>query len=247
MSNNKVPKKVKPVRAGVKNPRQTSSTVTYLLAGLAIVVVIVVIVVGIVANKKDGKTGAVPDDQLASSALFTAVKPGADPKVTLDLFEDFQCPVCKQFEAAYGAQITQAINDGKLRARFHMLTFLNRNSGSGDYSSRAAGAAKSVGNENNTPLFLAFHSKMYDVQPEEGKADPDNAQIAQFAGQVGASPATQQQITVGADIKAADALADTSMNQLQTISGGNVGTPSLVHDGKMLEWQDPNWLTNLLK
>lgn len=253
MSNNKVPKKVKPVRAGAaKNPRQTSSMVTYVLAGLAIVVVIAVVAIGIVANHKDNKAKSLPEDQLKQTTLYTAVKPGATPKATIDLFEDFQCPACQSFEKQYGAQITQAINDGTLGVRYHMVNFLDK---SGKYSSRAAGAAKAVAAENNLDLYLAFHTKLYDEQPPETNADGlSNEQLAQIAASVGASPATQQAIATqsldSGNVADAMTLASNSLKQMSDLLGAsNVSTPSVVYQGK--EYTDyrnnPNWLSELTK
>ncbi|WP_162140727.1 DsbA family protein [Jongsikchunia kroppenstedtii] len=252
MSNNKVPKKVKPVRAGAKNPRQTSSVVTYVLAGLAIVVVIAVIAIGIVASDKDKSGKSLPQDQLAQTTLYTAVKPGATPAATLDLFEDFQCPACQSFEKQYGEQIVQAINDGKLSVRYHMVNFLDR---SGKYSSRAAGAAKAVAAENNLDLYLNFHTKLYDQQPPETNADGlSNEQLAQIAASVGASPATQQTIATqqldSGNVADAMTLASNSLKQMSDLLGAsNVSTPSVVYQGKVYtKYQsDPNWLSELTK
>lgn len=254
MSNNKVPKKVKPVRAGagVKNPRQTSSVVTYVLAGLAIVVVIAVVAIGIVANHKDKTTKSLPEDQLKQTTLYTAVKPGANPKATLDLYEDFQCPACQQFEKQFGAQIVQAINDGTLSVRYHMVNFLDK---SGKYSSRAAGAAKAVAAENNVDLYLNFHTKLYDQQPPETDANGlSNEQLAQIAASVGASPATQQAIATqsldSGNVADASSLADASLKQMSDLLGAsNVSTPSAVYQGKVYtKYQtDPNWLSELTK
>ena len=47
---------------------------------------------------------------------------------TIKLYEDFQCPICKEFEQATGQQIQAAIADGKVKVDYHMVAFLDRSS-----------------------------------------------------------------------------------------------------------------------
>src|SRR5262249_33816073 len=68
-----------------------------------------------------------------------------DPKAptTIKLYEDLQCPICKEFEAATGTQTEAAIKAGKVKVDYHMVAFLDEMS-STNYSSRALNAAMAV-------------------------------------------------------------------------------------------------------
>ena len=56
-------------------------------------------------------------------------------RTTIKLYEDFQCPICSEFEAATGDKSPTAIADGKVKVDYHMVAFLDRASTT-DYSSR---------------------------------------------------------------------------------------------------------------
>lgn len=226
-SNNKRPA---PKTAKSKyQPRAQSSTTTYVLAGLAVLVIAAVVVGGIIWNSQRNKGGA-DSAVLSNTATFVVGSPTAPH--TIDMFEDFQCPACASVEQQSGQTITDAVNGGQLQVRFHMLTFLNEQSGSGDYSSRAAGAMKCVAAAENQEVKLAFHSELFAVQPKEGGDDHDNQTLAGFAEEVGASDATQQCIADGTQVQAAESIADESQTQLAKALDGQVGTPSVLQDGK---------------
>jgi protein-disulfide isomerase len=226
-------------------PSRTSSRATYLLAGVAIVVIAVVVIGGIIWNSTR-ETGSADQTVLAENASLIIGK--ADAPHTIDVFEDFQCPYCKEFEASSGQAMVNAANAGKLRVRFHILNFLDANSGSGDYSSRAAGAALCVAQAGGADQFLKFHTKLFQQQPPEGGDSPDNAALASTAASVGASPQTQDCIRSGAQVAAAKVDADQSLTQLSKALGGRAGTPTVLSEGKPVAnvLNGPGWLNTLL-
>lgn len=226
-------------------PQKTSSTTTYLLAAVAVVVVAAVVVGGVIWNNQRNKGEADPNVLAQNASLIIG---RADAPHTIDVFEDFQCPVCKKFESESGQAMVDAAAAGTLRVRYHFLTFLNSNSGSGDYSSRAAGAALCVAAGGNQDTFLKFHTKLYAEQPPEGGDDPNNSALAQKAAAVGATPAEQQCITSGTKIQAANDAADQSTTQLSKSLDGKVGTPSVLSGGQPITnlLGGPQWLRKLL-
>ncbi|EFV12884.1 thioredoxin domain-containing protein [Segniliparus rugosus] len=183
--------------------------------------------------------------QAQGLAIATVGKPEA--KVTLDLYEDYLCPACALFEEREGERIAKAVEAGQLRVRFHMLNFLNRHSASGDYSSRAAGAALSVF-QKAPDKFLVFHAKLLaqDTQPQEGgSSDLSDDQLAKIAEEVGAGAAAAD-IRSGANVKAAEDAAAASTRQLQSILK-RASTPSVLKDDQPVDWQhDAQWLQKLV-
>ena len=53
----------------------------------------------------------------------------ADPATvpTLVVYQDFQCPVCKQYEEIYGAALTSLVDSGKLILDYRTMTFMDTN------------------------------------------------------------------------------------------------------------------------
>jgi protein-disulfide isomerase len=76
------------------------------------------------------------------------------PKI--DIYEDFQCPFCKQFESANLKYIESLITEKKAEVTYHLLSFV------GPESVVAANAAACAADENQ---FLSFHGTMYANQP----------------------------------------------------------------------------------
>ncbi|GAA1480805.1 hypothetical protein GCM10009624_12450 [Gordonia sinesedis] len=229
-------------------PRATSSTSTYVLVGVAVVVVVGLIVGGILWNSNRGSEGGTVDESvLNQNASLIIGAPGAP--TTIDVFEDFLCPYCKQFEQQSGPAITRAVDAGTLRVRYHMLTFLNRASASGDYSSRAAAALQCVGEGEQRDVFVKFHAALFAAQPaENGDTDLSNDDLARIASEQGAAPPTQQCISSGAKIGEANKAAEESQNQLSTATGGQVGTPTVLSGGDPVAdiMDGTGWLDKLL-
>lgn len=225
-------------------PQSNSSTMTYILFGVAIVVIAAVVIGGIVWSKNDGGE-KVDESQLTNTSL--AIGEETAP-VTIDAFEDFLCPACGQFERSQGKQILAAVDAKKLRVRYHMLNFLDKSSASGDYSTRAAAAFQCIadGGEKQD-VVKKFHTTLFENQPQEmGSSDHDNKALAKYAADAGASSNTQACISSGARVDKAKQNAKEAQQTLAKATGGQVSTPSVLHDGKLVTLNE-TWLTDLLK
>ena len=80
--------------------------------------------------------------RIASSSLIK--KEGTDePKAVLAIYEDFQCPHCRDFEKTFGPTVAKMVDSGAVAVDYYMVAILNRSNAG--YSSRAANAAYCVG------------------------------------------------------------------------------------------------------
>ncbi len=242
-------------------PAKQSNTMTYVLGGIAVIVVIVVVIGGVLLmSKKDGT----PADKVAeklNDAAPTFVLGRSDAKVTLDIFEDPLCPACGQMESTYGEQIVKAIEDGKLRARYRMVSFLNQSSASGDYSDRANASflaidRSTLSDEQKQKALLAAHKALFSNQPHEKGApgydgkDHLNAEIAAIVGDASKAAGAELPADVLAAIRdgkyAVDAAKAAGTNSgLMSEVDPRPGTPMVVHNGKKITVQG-DWLTPLL-
>ena len=94
----------------------------------------------------------------------------------LDIYEDFQCPVCAQFEKIQGDYIESLITAKKATVVYHTLSFL------GPESVNAANAAACSADEDK---FLQYHRSLYANQPQENSGAWSNdvlAVLGQAAG-----------------------------------------------------------------
>jgi protein-disulfide isomerase len=163
----------------------------------AVVVIFAVALVLYIVTSHDKKTanGNAQAVRITSSALIK--KDGSDePKAVLSLYEDFQCPHCRQFEKDYGPTINKLVDSGAVAADYYMVAILN-SSLNKNYSTRAANAAYCVADENKE-AFLRFHGALFAQQPEEGSgAAPDNNALIETARQAGAAGGVPQCINTG--------------------------------------------------
>lgn len=96
----------------------------------------------------------------------------------IDIYEDFQCPVCAQFEAAQGDYLEALIADKKATVVYHTLSFL------GPESIAAANAGACSADEGK---FLDYHKMLYLTQPKENSGAWTNATLAAAGQSVGIS------------------------------------------------------------
>jgi len=230
------------------------------IIGIAAVVVVAALVIGGVIwtisdkNKTDGqvidpgKTSALAGDvtQKRDGVVVTVGKAGA--KASIDAYPDFLCPICGQFEKTYKTDVEQAINDGKLQVRYHMVPLLNDRSDPPGYSLDSANAALAAADAGK---FLQFHDALFANQPEEGKRGYDKAQLIKLGADVGITdPAFAQTINAGTydqQVNAAFQQIENDPKLAQDFGNGKsgFGTPTVTANGAIVNWQDPGWLAKV--
>src|SRR5699024_8848957 len=128
------------------------------------------------ADEQDGADGAPepgPEVFDAPVALLSdgAIRVGDTPGATrIDVFVDLMCPHCAQFHQQYGAEIDEAIDAGELVVDYRYLDFLNRSSTDGQYSTRAAGAARCVAADDDAAALTGLSDLLFTAgtQPQGG-------------------------------------------------------------------------------
>ncbi|MBQ0892740.1 thioredoxin domain-containing protein [Micromonospora purpureochromogenes] len=110
----------------------------------------------------------------------TGIVIGGGP-VTIDLYEDYLCPACKQFQQVSGATIDQLVKDGKARVVFHPVAYLNRFSTT-EYSTRSSAASGCAAQGGK---FKEFTDALFARQPPEGSAGLSNDELIDIGAGVG--------------------------------------------------------------
>ena len=152
-----------------------------LTGALAGVLLVLVTGVGIGIQAARASTGDGPTPQAVTLADgITIGRPSA--RIAIDVYEDPQCPACRQFEAESGAAIADWIEAGTVKVNYHILSFLD--SASTDrYSSRAANALYCGADAG---IFERYHQLLFANQPPEGGAGLSYDQLVQLGQQAGA-------------------------------------------------------------
>jgi protein-disulfide isomerase len=209
--------------------RKRVMVLTSVLAALVVIVGLFVLVKVAQDNKSAAEAKAKqPPANLVDGGIGIG---RSTAKVKIDLYEDFQCPVCAEFETANDPQIQAWVADGTARVVYHPVAILDRYSTT-QYSSRSANASAVV--VNAPASWPAFHKALYANQPAENSAGlPDDKLIALAAG-------------AGAD-KTAVTAAITSQQYASWVltvtddfsKAGYTGTPTVVVNGKKVDTIDP--------
>lgn len=107
-----------------------------------------------------------------------------DAAVTIDVFEDFQCPACQRFtESVEPLVIQNLVADGRARYVFHNYPFLDGNgAGSSGESDQAANAAMCA---NEQDRFWEMHSILYANLGGENRGAFSNRRLQAMAESIG--------------------------------------------------------------
>jgi protein-disulfide isomerase len=147
-----------------------------------------------------------------------------DAPVKIEIFEDFLCPFCQQYEETGREQLRAQVADGKAYVVYRPIAFLN------EYSARALNTFAVVLEKAGPDVALKFHDRLYDEQPAETGTMPDNQWLIDQAVAVGAKA---EDITAGIDgyafkqwiINGADDASKRGVN----------GTPTVFANGAPLQ------------
>jgi protein-disulfide isomerase len=92
----------------------------------------------------------------------TNAQPGVKTPV-LDVYEDFQCPICDTFEKVNGATVQKLAREGQVRVIYHPFTIFLGEQPAQDNSVRAWSAAQCV----PAGSWMRYHNLLYSNQPGE--------------------------------------------------------------------------------
>lgn len=191
----------------------------------------------------DPSAGSEPSAGAAPTTSDGAVVVGTGAQ-RITVYLDFLCPACQKFETLYGADITAAARSGRLTVEYRPVTYLDRQSASGDYSSRAARAFLAAGRGGTDPA-LGFLTSMFLSQPDEGgSSDLTDAEIARLAEASGSAEPVVTAIRTGAT--GIDGKAVGAANMTLLTAAGGTGTPTVLHNGAQVAINDPGWLKEIV-
>ena len=196
--------------------------------GIAVAVLVAVVVVGVAVNASrtsvDAEAALPPGVSEADGGLPLG---SAEAPVTVNLWEDFQCPACADFEATNAPVLEQAVADGDIRLVLHPLTFLDDSLGNSSSvpAAQALGCTADAGAE----AALRFHTIVFANQPPEtrGQEAWSTDDLVGWAGEAGADEdEVRSCLEDGTYAAWVDNVAGSGS------SAGVTGTPTLFIDGE---------------
>jgi len=153
--------------------------------GVIIVALVAAIAIAVTTAAGKGDTAAGPVVVPAGATADGAIRIGAGgATTTVAVYLDYMCPYCGRFERANSADLTALVEEGGTALELHPMSFLDRFSQGTGYSTRAANAVVTVADKDPAHL-MAFHTALFESQPEEKTTGLDDARIAGIAAAAG--------------------------------------------------------------
>lgn len=143
----------------------------------------------------------------------------ADAPVTLDIYEDYSCPHCQEYEAATGALLDRLAASGQVRVAYHPIQIVT------NYG-RAAGSTAACVLQHDAPAWPDVHAALF----ANHSAETDSWTGADFSSWLGSQGVTDAEAlsctTEGTFARWITANTETAA------TAGITGTPTLRINGQ---------------
>jgi protein-disulfide isomerase len=208
--------------------RKTNWFAIWVSVAVVVVLVLVAALVVWMNNSASSPDPVVTPDAAVINSETGAIAVGSGDQ-TMDTYIDFMCPVCNQFEQAYGESIQGLVDDGTITLNIHPISILDRASSGTEYSTRSANAMYCVAAADGTAA-VPFMQAMFANQPDEGSTGLTNEQILAIAAGVGVT---------GIDACVNDGEYSgyvTAMTEKTPVAPGaqGIGTPTIAINGEVI-------------
>lgn len=149
---------------------------------------------------------------------------------TVDIYEDFQCAFCGQFEKSNGAQVAGLAELGQVKVTYHVMSFLDplpKN----DSSVQAANGAFCAADAGKG-MFEAYHRATFDGQPQQEGTGFTKDQLKSFGSAAGI---TGKKLTTFKDcVDSGTYVKYAKATQTNAAKKGVTSTPTFFFNGKKL-------------
>lgn len=225
-----------------------SSVIVGIIAVLAIIGVVIFTSVGgagsSAANPKNMASGgilltsptkAVTTPAIPSGGKATPTKMELDGKTAhIQIWLDYQCPYCDQFETTNNEQIKQWLSEGSATLEVHPVAILDSTQNK-QYSTRAAAAASCVASEQPDKFFdvnAALFANQPDEQTGTGLTNEEILKVFKDAGVDSKEITDCVNKQTYADFITNQTQQATANAQLKNPTSGGFGTPTVFVNGE---------------
>ena len=214
-------------------------------AGVAALVIVLVVGIGLAVIVSRKPTVDATATKPAGVTATLGYPTGTATKPALDLYEDFQCPICKAYEANLGSKIQALATSGKASVVYHSLTFLDSTNlnvaGAPPKSSTRAASAAACAQDQGK--FLDYHGTVYLNQSTTEGAGFTDDQLIRFGTESGVSDMT----TFTQCVKDQKYVGFLSQVVAEADTRQVTGTPTFFVAGKMLSFTSAKSWDDIMK
>ncbi len=205
------------------------SLLLYTVAAIVIAAIVVVGALVLTSQSPAKQTLGSPNAPVGSAITPATITTNgltlgnADAKHTIDLWEDFQCPGCRDFTVETEPQVVaNYVQTGKAKLVWHDFLVIDSKTG-GTESLDSANAARCAADQG---MFWTYHDWLYANQYSEGSGAFTKARLKTIGQQVGIKDLSKFNSCVDGGTHNADVQTEQSQ-----IPSGSTGTPTMIIDG----------------
>lgn len=173
-----------------------------------------------------------PDESAAPQGAIVDTDSGAitvgEGPDEVDIWFDFYCPHCQDFEEIYGPGIQSLIDQGDISLNLHPVALSGLNAASGTQFSERSGSALYCVAGEEPDATLAFFTELFALKPTGPGLTDD--ELADLAGDAGAANAAE----CIADGTYRQFVVDQASELPANPETGSAGTPALVVNGEFI-------------
>ncbi|WP_313406890.1 thioredoxin domain-containing protein [Aeromicrobium sp.] len=115
---------------------------------------------------------------------FPATTPAADGAPVVEVYEDFLCPHCGEFESSTGALLKQQADAGAIVLRFMPMTIMDGQASEGP-AHDVMNAAVCAAEQEDPAAFWSMHSALFAEKYYEGGGSPSASELSAVAEESG--------------------------------------------------------------
>lgn len=189
-----------------------------LVIGMVVFIVLIGVIFSFISNKSS-TSAAIPASVSESDGYGIVTNPEVTPQV--DIYIDYQCPICKNFEIINGGYIAELVAAKKIKMVVHPMTFI------GVESILAANAAACAADEGK---FLDMNLALFQNQPaSEGSGLWTGDYMKRLGNSIGIKSEKYDKCVTDGNY------VNWTRNVTQASADANVnGTPTVMINGKEL-------------
>ncbi|MCK2220911.1 DsbA family protein [Actinomadura sp. ATCC 31491] len=201
--------KIREQQAAARARDKRKRVITYVAAGaVAVAAVWAGYWYGVSRSDSEDATGGLAPVAIQADGSVVMAQSGVD-KPVLDVYEDFQCPACKEAERVSGQTIKNLAAEGKAKVVYHPITIFSQEPTRSN-SLRAGNAARCL---TDGKQWVAFHDLLYQNQPSETEEGFTNSQLLEWGKKAGVTdPGFEQCVTSGKHVQAQQAYSQKIMD-----------------------------------
>ncbi|MFD0687101.1 DsbA family protein [Actinomadura fibrosa] len=215
--------------------RERQRRLLAIVIGSVVAVAAVVVATVLIMNQreKNGKAevhqGALAPLSREADGSIVMAKAGVT-KPVLEIFEDFQCPICKQFEESSGSTVEQLAAEGKVKVVYRPFHLFGQQKDPVRINSlRSAEAALCVPADK----WISYHDALFKFQPAEGTKGFSPDDLVKWGKDVGVTDPNFEKCVRDEQKKS----QVDSMTKYALETRKVEGTPTVFLDGQALDLQ----------